>query len=184
MNLALTLSCAVLLVVICVRLSRLSRRAGLTPLYDGLSDAELRMLFRPTKLDDRPEWETVDEVQTTDRAEAYRQLARGRHLSWRLLAALITAAAGASIAAAVGWVLIAPSALSMVVAMLPFAVLLAAQFMQLVSEQYSALSDRYAERGKELASEASWASVEPKWSQRLLEFAQNQKRGSRRPRRE
>lgn len=169
-NIALTLSTATLLVLVTLRYRRFWRTAGRAPLYAGLSDSELGDLFQATRFDDRSEWEPVGGILSAERAEAYRQLARGKHLSLRLLSALITAAAGTAIAAAVSWVFVDPSGLSMAVAIIPFFALLVAQFMQVLSEQYDALSDQYAERGVELVSAAAVPVLQPRW-RRLREVA-------------
>lgn len=180
-NAALTLTSLVLLVVMCVRYHRFRNSVRRRPLYGDLSDEELGTLFRATRLDDHPEWEAVHRISAAERAEAYRQLARGRYLSLRLFAALITAAAGAAIAAAVGWVFIDPSPFSMAVAILPFFALLLAQFVQMLAEQYDTLADRYEERGRELATAAALSAIQLSWRQRMRDFVVRKHRKDRVP---
>jgi hypothetical protein len=56
----------------------------------------------------------------------------------------------------------------MTVAIIPILAPLAAQFMLFMSEQYDALSDRYAERGKTLAEVAATPVGQITWRQRLM----------------
>jgi hypothetical protein len=144
-------ACSVgLVIAICVRLARFSRVAGRTPMYEGLPEHALVAVATAKRLDDGPEWEAVESVTSAARAEAYRQLARGRFLTYRLLAAVIGAAAAAFIGSALVWVFQQPPGLAALVAFAPFMFILAAQFLALMAEQYDSLSGKYAARGLSL----------------------------------